>query len=119
MFERLKKEFDQRGRTSITITDVLHMPPLPRRVMIVLLRHSQPMSLVEIADAIGKDTKLLDAPPSEDELTAVIAQLVHRCWLVPLGEGKHVTYRAKLGCRKNDCEVTRNIWLLLEENIAS
>ena len=117
MFERLRKEFDQRGETNITVADVLHMPPLPRRVMLVLLRHPKPMSLIDITYNVDKDTKLLTMPPSEDELTAIIAQLVHNRWLVPLGEGKHITYRARLGHRKSDSDVIRDIWLLLEENI--
>ncbi|MBN1287120.1 MAG: hypothetical protein JXB47_17095 [Anaerolineae bacterium] len=116
MFNRLSKELDDQDDSGITIMDVTDMPPLPRRVMILLLRQNKALSLVDIVKVVQQEPSLLVDAPSKEAIAETIRELAKEGWLVTLGEDTgRITYRVNLGRSKGGNELAHGFWTLLED----
>lgn len=116
MFDRLDKDLKGKRSDGITIMDVTNMPPLPRRVMILLMRQNHPLGLEEIVQVIQREPSLLVDAPTKKQIIEAVDQLVEEGWIILFGEeSDQVTYRANLGRSKTGSDRTRGLWSLLDD----
>lgn len=116
VFDRLNKQIsDQQQHQSdgLSPIEIAQLPPLQRQLMRMLLRE------LEMTDPALREA-LAGLPegkrPTEDELNQALKEMVMDGWLIKLGEGDIVTYKANLR-RKQPSTLAKSIWSALGSRI--
>jgi hypothetical protein len=115
LFDRLQNELDIRAKEDgITALDLTELPTPLRKIMRKMLRALE-LNRQEIAEIFS------DLPTEEQkevkDLADALNILTKQGWLIELGEGDNVSYKANLR-RKRGSELAADIFNKLDERIS-
>ncbi len=101
---------DHKDNTGISPLDLDSLPPVPRKIMRLILRKpgiSEPDLRAAVEALPGPDR------PGSAELDSLLADMLDRQWLLESEEGQPKSYRVNLR-RKAVRALTRNLWDALD-----
>jgi hypothetical protein len=114
VFDRLSKKLEEKDDSSgISPLDLANLPQIQRQLMRILLRELE-MNLPSLMDAVGELPE--DKRPDQAGVEEALKALALEGWVIRLGEGGMVTYRANLR-RKAPSTLAQSIWSTLDSRI--
>ena len=114
VFDRLSKKLDEKDDSSgISPLDLANLPQAQRQLMRILLRELEMSfsTLVKVIEELPDEKR-----PASVEVEEALKALALEGWVIKMGEGEHVTYRANLR-RKAPSTLAQSIWSTLDARI--
>ncbi len=112
VFDRLNNRLGPQS-DGIGVADLAQLPTVQRQIMRILLRE------LELSQA-GLDAALAGLPddrrPPQDEVEPALKTLTREGWVIRMGEGETITYRANLR-RKPPSTLATSLWAALDARI--
>ncbi len=116
VFDRLSKHIDEQQQDQgegLSPLEIAKLPPLQRQLIRLLLRELDmtEQAVWEVMADLPDDKR-----PTPEELAAALKDMTTDGWLIRMGEGDVVTYRANLR-RKAPSKLSKSIWSALSSRI--
>lgn len=115
VFDRLNNKLggDQNDSGGISPIELAKLPPVQRLLMRMLLRELE-MSDKAVREAMAQQPA--DKQPSDEELAEALKELQREGWVIKMGEGSVITYRANIR-RKAPSTLAKSLWSALDSRI--
>lgn len=116
VFDRLSKHIDEQQEQQgegLSPMEIAKLPPLQRQLVRLLLRELE-MTEPDIREAMAGLPE--DKRPTDEELSTALKDMAADGWVIRMGEGDVVTYRANLK-RKAPSKLAKSIWSSLSNRI--
>lgn len=113
VFDRLNQKLGDQKDEGISPVELAKLPPVHRQLMRILLRELELTyeALSEAAAELPEDKR-----PTMEELDAALNDLAREGWVIRMGEGDVVKYKANLR-RKAPSTLAKSIWAALDTRI--
>lgn len=115
VFDRLNNKLggDQSDSGGISPIELAKLPPVQRLLMRLLLRE---LEMTETAVREAMAAQPADKRPTDPELEEALKELQREGWVIKLGEGAVVTYKANIR-RKAPSTLAKSLWSALDSKI--
>jgi hypothetical protein len=116
VFDRLSKQIIEQAEKQgegLSPIEIAKLPPLHRWLVRLLLRELE-MTEPALKEATAEMPD--DKRPTDEELSAALKDMCSDGWVIRMGQGEVVTYRANLR-RKAPSKLAKSIWASLNSRI--
>jgi hypothetical protein len=115
VFDRLNNKLggDQSDSGGISPIELAKLPPVQRQLMRLLLRELE-MTDKTLRESIAEMPE--DKRPSESDLDMALKELAREGWVIKMGEGDKITYKANIR-RKAPSTLAKSLWSALDTKI--